>query len=588
MKNNKRILIFTTFKKIVKIIYNVDRKYIYITTALVIFLSLLPVVSLKIMQSIINLIQTQIGNLNWIFTLVIFYLFIEFISMLLSAIAGYYKKKFELKFNIEMKRKVLDKASRLRLQDYESSEIYDMLQRAEDQTQGGLLGYFDTILGMVGSLITCVSFICIVFSFRFWIVPILVIIPIIRYVISNRINNEEFEMLKKRTKEERKAWYDSYIITCGMNYKELKLYNLFTYFIQKFENLMKEFAKQDLHIMKRRVGFMVLFSIAEQILIGCLFAFTIYCGFLGKIMIGDVLVYTKAMVSAKGQIQDAIQTIAELNKSCMFIGQLFEFMDLREEELGGDMDLDRIRCIEVKNLSFKYRDNEEYTLNNVTFKIEEGDFIAIVGRNGSGKSTLMKLLLGLYEEYEGEILINGVNLKKIDKVKYLSRIGALFQDFTKYEATIRENVCFSNLRTLENDEEIVGICNKFGLGGLLNEQGDGIDTQLGFWFESGKELSFGQWQKVALARAFNRDADLYFLDEPNAALDAISEHEMAELYEESFKNKMGIVIVHRFNNFVHNANKIIVLKDGYIDNIGDHDYLMIESEEYMNLYSFQE
>ena len=588
MKNNKRILIFTTFKKIVKIIYNVDRKYIYITTALVIFLSLLPVVSLKIMQSIINLIQTQIGNLNWIFTLVVFYLFIEFISMLLSAIAGYYKEKFELKFNIEMKRKVLEKASRLRLQDYESSEIYDMLQRAENQTQGGLLGYFDTILGMVGSLITCVSFICIVFSFRFWIVPILVIIPIIRYVISNRINNEEFEMLKKRTKEERKAWYDSYIITCGMNYKELKLYNLFTYFIQKFENLMKEFAKQDLHIMKRRVGFMALFSIAEQILIGCLFAFTIYCGFLGKIMIGDVLVYTKAMVSAKGQIQDAIQTIAELNKSCMFIGQLFEFMDLREEELSGDMDLDRIRCIEVKNLSFKYRDNEEYTLNNVTFKIEEGDFIAIVGRNGSGKSTLMKLLLGLYEEYEGEILINGVNLKKIDKVKYLSRIGALFQDFTKYEATIRENVCFSNLRTLENDEEIVGICNKFGLGGLLNEQEDGIDTQLGFWFESGKELSFGQWQKVALARAFNRDADLYFLDEPNAALDAISEHEMAELYEESFKNKMGIVIVHRFNNFVHNANKIIVLKDGYIDNIGDHDYLMIKSEEYMNLYSFQE
>ena len=588
MKNNKRILIFTTFKKIVKIIYNVDRKYIYITTALVIFLSLLPVVSLKIMQSIINLIQTQIGNLNWIFTLVVFYLFIEFISMLLSAIAGYYKEKFELKFNIEMKRKVLEKASRLRLQDYESSEIYDMLQRAENQTQGGLLGYFDTILGMVGSLITCVSFICIVFSFRFWIVPILVIIPIIRYVISNRINNEEFEMLKKRTKEERKAWYDSYIITCGMNYKELKLYNLFTYFIQKFENLMKEFAKQDLHIMKRRVGFMALFSIAEQILIGCLFAFTIYCGFLGKIMIGDVLVYTKAMVSAKGQIQDAIQTIAELNKSCMFIGQLFEFMDLREEELSGDTDLDRIRCIEVKNLSFKYRDNEEYTLNNVTFKIEEGDFIAIVGRNGSGKSTLMKLLLGLYEEYEGEILINGVNLKKIDKVKYLSRIGALFQDFTKYEATIRENVCFSNLRTLENDEEIVGICNKFGLGGLLNEQEDGIDTQLGFWFESGKELSFGQWQKVALARAFNRDADLYFLDEPNAALDAISEHEMAELYEESFKNKMGIVIVHRFNNFVHNANKIIVLKDGYIDNIGDHDYLMIKSEEYMNLYSFQE
>lgn len=588
MKKSSAMSVLRTVGKSVRLIGRVDKKYLYIIAGTVIFTGLFPALSLKVMQAIINSIQSQIGNLNYIFALIALYLLIGLVEVLINSATGYYKTKFTLKFNIEMKKEVLNKASRLSLQDYESSETYDMMQRAENQTEGGIVTYFDTVMSIVGTLVTCVSYIIIVFSFRVWIVPFLIIIPIIRFIISNKINVEEFNMIKKRTNDERKAWYDGYIITCGFNYKELKLYDLFSHFIGKFESLSRHFAKQDLYISGKRIRFTLLFSILEQALIGGLFAYTIYCGYLGNILIGDVITYTRAMVSSKDQIQSVIQTMADLNKSGMFINQLFDFLELEEEEKGEGLKIDKIESIEVRSLSFKYKQGNEYVLKNINLSMKEGDFVAIVGRNGSGKSTLMKILLGFYDEYEGEILVNGKNLRDIDKRNYTECIGALFQDFSKYEATIRENVCYSNLAVIDKNHIIMEACRNFGLETLISEQEKGIDTQLGYWFEMGKELSYGQWQKIALARAFIRDADLYFLDEPNAALDAISEYEMAQLYEKAFRNKIGVVIVHKFNHFIHNANKIIVLKEGEIDGTGDHEELIKSSSEYERLYMLQD
>ncbi|WP_423806786.1 ATP-binding cassette domain-containing protein [Peptoniphilus lacrimalis] len=238
----------------------------------------------------------------------------------------------------------------------------------------------------------------------------------------------------------------------------------------------------------------------------------------------------------------------------------------------------------VRNVSYRYPTSDVYALKNINLEIKQGDFIAIIGRNGSGKSTLMKILLGYYDDYEGEIFVNGINLRNINHRSYLNCIGALFQDFTKYEATIRENVCYSNLDKIDDDEMIKNVCKQFGLEELIKREPKDIDTQLGFWFEDGKQISIGQWQKVALSRAFVRDADLYFLDEPNAALDPVSEYQMAQMYKEIFKNKIGIVIVHKFNHYVDKADKIVILKDGVISVVGTHNELIKNSEEYSELY----
>ncbi|WP_291564985.1 MULTISPECIES: ABC transporter ATP-binding protein [unclassified Clostridium] len=587
MKKKFNINYIKTLTKITRIIYDVDKRYIYSVMSIVIVTSLIPAASLKIMQEIINMIQTSIQDLKEIFILIIAYLSLGLFETIIQTVWGYYKSKFAFNFNLIIKREILQKASRLQLQDFEKSELYNMIQRAEQQGEGGLLSYFDKALNVIGMLITSISYFIIVLSFKSWIVPLLIIIPIIRFMISNKINKEEFNMVKKRTDDERKAWYYSYIITCGINYKELKLYDLFSHFIEKFNKLTQKFIKQDLGILQKRLKYLIIFNIFEQLLIGGLFSYTIYCGYIGVILIGDVITYTRAMISAKSEIQSVIMSFSELNKSSMFIEQLFDFMELEEKNISGTIKIDHIESITISHLSYKYHESDRYALIDVNLSIKRGDFIAIVGRNGSGKSTLMKILMGYYDEYEGEIFINNINLRDIEKDSYLKNIGALFQDFTKYEGTIRENVSYSNLNMINEDEKIYDVCRQFELEKLVGEQEKGIDTQLGFWFESGKQISFGQWQKVALSRTFMRNAELYFLDEPNAALDSISEFEMAQLYKKVFKDKIGFVITHKFNNFINNANKIIVLKDGRIVGDGNHESLLAISEEYEQLYNLQ-
>ncbi len=574
-----------TLKKVVTLIYSFDFKYLYLVGFSVIFASLVPVLSLKVMQGIINLIQTQIGDIGDIFVLVLIYLSLDLVLIIVQSLLGYYKNKFTLNFNMSVKEKLLNKASKLGLVDFENSEIYNMLRRAENQVNGSIVGYFDTVVSAIGVFITAISYIVIVFSFRLWIMPVLLVIPIVRFVISNKINKEEFEIITKRTNCERKAWYDSYVITCGINYKELKLYNLFGHFISKFGVLTKKIIEQDLGISKKRLKYITMLNMLEQIIIGGLFAYTIYCGYLGVILIGDVILYTRAMVSSKNEIQRVVEIIASLNKSNMFINQLFDFFDLKEERRKKGKIITKIESILVINLSYKYKNSDVYALKNINLDIKQGDFIALIGRNGSGKSTLMKILLGFYDNYEGEILVNGINMKEIDIRSYLDCVGALFQDFTKYESTIRENISYSNLESMEDAERIQNVCERFGLEDLISREPKKIDTQLGYWFEDGKQISIGQWQKVALSRTFMRDADLYFLDEPNAALDPISEYSMAQMYKGIFKNRIGVVIVHKFNHYVDTANKVIILKDGEINGIGTHDDLVKNSEEYNELYS---
>ena len=575
------------FFQSVNLIKQIDGRYIYIALVTTILSSIIPVISLKIMQQIINLIQVKIESLSSILHLIILYLLVELILIGIQFFYGYYKQKYSLKFNIKIKKLVLEKSSKLDLRSFEDSKVYDMLQRADSQSEGTILTYFDTIISTVGIFISGIGYIMVVISFKPWIILILTLFPMIEFFINNRINREEFKIVKGRTNDERKAWYNSYIITCGLNYKELKLYGLFGYFINNFITLAKKFAIQDLYIGKKRIRYMFIFTLFEQIVTGFLFAYTIYYGYLGKILIGDVVTYTRSIVSAKTQIQQAIQMIANINKSTLFISQLFEFLDLNEEFDTGVQVINEINTIEIYNLSYKYPNCNDYALKNINLTLKKGDIIAIVGKNGSGKSTFMKILLGMYDDYEGEIFINGINFRKINKKKFFKAVGALFQDFTKYEGTIRENICYSNLNKIKNDKIIKDICKKFKLDELVNNQEKNIDAQLGYWFESGKQISLGQWQKIALARCFVRDADLYFLDEPNAMLDAISEFEISELYEYLFKGKIGIIITHKFVNFINKTNRIIVFNRGEIENCGSHEHLLKKSKIYNELYHLQ-
>lgn len=578
------------FKNLVWIINNIrkiDSKYIFISILSTIINGIISPISLIVMQKIINAVQVE-KNLNIIIFYIIIYISIDLFNSIYSSILGYYNTKYTMKFNLYFSEKIYLKASRLSLSDYENSKTYDIMNRAQNQGGNNLLSYYGDFMSIITQLITLSSYIFILINFRVWLVVIIMIIPIFKYIINNKINLKRFEIIKQRTNDSRKSWYLTYLLSYGNFYKELKTYDLFSYFINKYKNLIKRFNNEDLEINKSQIKWSSLISIIETLIDGFIFYFTISLGFLGHILIGDVITYIKAISNSKSNITSILLDLSNMVSQNLFIGQLFEFFDLKEEDISNKIKIDEIREIEIRDLYYKYGSSKEYVLKNVNLHINKNEKIAILGMNGSGKTTLIKLIMGFYRNYEGNILINGIEVRDIDKESLLKEISTLFQDFVKYEASFRENISYSNLDIMSEDEKIKNIANKFNFLDLINSYDKKLDTQLGMWFDDGINLSMGQWQKIALARAFSKDSSMYILDEPNASMDAITEKEISDLYENILENKIGIIIVHRFLNIVNIVDKIIVLQNGEIIETGSHEELINKGNIYRDLLGYHE
>ena len=299
-----------------------------------------------------------------------------------------------------------------------------------------------------------------------------------------------------------------------------------------------------------------------------------------------VLVYNTGR-NLQSAVSSFVGTISTWDQFGINFADWNRLMNLEEEPEGDEDCIDKIHEIEMKNVEFRYPQRSESAVKNINLRILTGEKIAIVGENGSGKTTLANILMGFYDDYEGEIFINGLNLKTLDKESYRERLGALFQDFGKYEASIRENIAYGNLDLLHADSYIMEIAREFDILSLIERAPNNLETQLGYWFDEGKQISIGQWQKVALCRAFIKNADVYILDEPNAALDAISEYYIAQLYKKILYEKLGIIIAHKFGNFVQNIDRIFVLEDGEIVQQGSHTQLLSEGGIYKYLYELQ-
>ena len=252
----------------------------------------------------------------------------------------------------------------------------------------------------------------------------------------------------------------------------------------------------------------------------------------------------------------------------------------------GKVYIDEINTIEFKNVYFKYPTRKTWALENVSFSIRKGDILAIVGENGSGKTTLIKLLNGLYDDYKGNILINGIEIKTINKDSLRLSLATLFQDYNKYQFTIKDNIGFGSINRLNDDDKIRESAYKGGAENFINQLPNNYNQQVGYWFEGGTQLSGGQWQKLGLSRLFMKDADCLILDEPTASLDSFSELEIFKQLYKNSKDKINIIITHRFIN-ANFTNKIMVLKSGKIIEKGTHEELLKKEGFYKSMYDIQ-
>lgn len=588
---NEKTSIFRNLRKVCQEIWRVNPVYFFVTIFNSVISNILPAISLVVLQSILNTVQAPNIVIELVFRLVLLYVLIEILQTVLTNLITHFNTKFSLEFNLQIKSRILTHAAELNLKDYENSETYDSIQRAQYMNEGHILTFYSMFVQLGGFCIKLLSYFTILSVLGNWIIGVALIIPIIQFFAQKKLNLEEVKIIQHRTEDDRHALYFSQLIANGINFKELKLYNLFDYFISRYSEIVRHFNKQDINLSKKRQIQLTLFSLLDEIITGFLFAYIIYLGILQKIMIGNIISYTRAIIEVKSGVQNIFSVSAQIQRECLLLNQLFTFFDITptgnlQKNNTNLIQINKIESIELVHVSYKYCPEQEYVLKDISLKITTDELFAILGENGSGKTTLIKIIVGFYHDYEGEIYVNGYNMKNIDLPCYMSKIGALFQDFSKYEATLRENIGYGNLQILYNDKILKDTCREYNLDDIVGTKED-IDIQLGSWFQNGRQLSIGQWQKIALTRACVKDADMYILDEPNAALDIIAEQWLAKKYKLLFNGKIGFVIAHRFHHFIQSADHIIVLKNGSIVEEGTHNSLLDRRGLYATMYHLQ-
>ena len=571
---------------VIKQIYVFDKKFIYVTVFSMISAGILPPFSTLISQSIVNSIQIGDSFKKLIF-FTLLYFFIDLYEGLFFYYYEFFKTKYSLDFELYFNEILLNKASKLKLKSYEDSETYNMINMAQYKGNSSLLLYFEIFTSIFSSIIMILSYLTIILQFNIYIVLCIVVIPLIKYWISNNINIQNFVLRKNRTNDLRKAEYIRSSLTYESFFKELKIYDLGKYFLEKYKKYKNNFNREDIKLKKKEVYQLSCISVVEGLIDCGLFTYIVFCGYCGKILIGNVLTYIQTIVQIKMQISNVLKTLSNMNRESLFVDQLINFLNLEEEVNTGHTTINVIKKISVRNLYYKYPKNQKYVLKNINFDLNSGETVAIVGINGSGKSTLIKILLGFYDDYEGDIFINDINVKMLDKDNWRQKISALFQDFVKYEGTFRENISYGNLELLNLDEELYQITKDFGVYSLIKESKNELDCPIGFLFDNGKQISLGEWQRVALCRTFFKQSDVFFLDEPNASLDSIAEYKILQYCKKSFSGKIGVLIVHKFGNFAKDIDKIIVLNKGRSTGIGTHNELIKNNETYRALYMMQ-
>ena len=569
--------------KTIKLIKQVHKKSFYIIIFLSIVSGICPIFTLFGSQHLLNMTITK--NFNRVLFAFIFYICASLFSETIGSIMEYYQNKFQTLINYKLSYKIMNKCTKLSLKHFEDSEIYDKLQRVQNETSYKPYQVFLSILSLITSVITLISAVGIIINWKPWVFLILVLIPITFSVYFLKIGQREFNISWGRATDRRKSWYLSYLLTRDNTFKEIKSYGIGQYVLNKFDSINKKFVKQDIKLFKRRSIFTFIFEFVQQACTSTILFIIIYSVLIGEILIGNVVGFINALNLIQSNCKGILNTIYTLYENNLYISQLFEFLDLEEENINienkDQKNISDIETLDIKDLTFKYPNTSKLVLNNINLNIRKGERIAIVGANGSGKSTLVKLISKLYEVEENSILYNGISVNNYDETQLKNCIAILFQDFTKYELTVRENVGFGNIENIDNDEDMEKALKKASSTFISN-----LDEQLGLWFQEGRQLSGGQWQKIAIARTFFRDASLYILDEPSSALDPIAEKEVIDMFLKMTEDKMGIFISHRLSTAML-ADRIIVMNEGEIVGNGTHQEMIKNNSLYKQMYELE-
>lgn len=570
------------FMRIMRILASAGKLSLAAIWLLALALGVIPSISILVLQEIINILQTASQRYEYIVMLIIVYIGIDFLSGALGLATGYIENTLQMKAAITLDMSVLEKTKVLNLSDFEDSETYDLIQRAIGTGISRMFSFFKSFVLILQSLVNLVMFSIILISWKWWLLPVVFAMPIANTLVMAHFGKEQFVLQKSRTGKSRKQWYFQYLLSNDIAFKEIKTFNLGDYFRSKYKQIGLEFLKQDRKLLNRRTRAQSILVVLDQAISAAMFTFVIITAFMGDILLGELVAYIRSISNVKSSTQGLLSHVNSIYQNVLYISQYFDFIDMKPDAVGPDdgMPIKEIPFIKIRNLSYKYKGKDDFAIRDMSVEIKGDSLVAFIGKNGSGKTTLVKILSALYSDYEGDVYFGNQNLRDLNAEDVRKNIGILFQDYVKYELSAKENVAFGQLEKLGDDDALKQALFKTGMQDRISD----LETQLGSWFENGEQLSGGEWLRVALSRAFIRDAELYLLDEPNSALDSISERQILKSFQELVKGKIGIIVSHRIANIKSIVNQIIVFDNGSIDASGTHDELLRTSEIYRELF----
>lgn len=484
---------------------------------------------------------------------------------------------------------LIQKTSELNLAQLEDSEFYDKLERARQQTTRRV-GLMSNVLNQGQDIIVIISLISGLAFFEPWLLVLLVVSILPTFVNELKFSGTSYSLARSWTPERRELDYLRYAGASDVTAKEVKLFGLAGYISERFRVLSDRYYEANKKLSLQRAGWGSFFNVIGTSAYYGAYVLILMRTVAGILSIGDLTFLSGSFKGLRNRLQGFFVRFTQITESALYLQDYFEFLDLdnQEEIHSGNATLPSKPEVgfEFKNVGFKYPNTEKWVVRNINFTLKAGEKLAFVGENGAGKTTLIKLLLRFYDPDEGQILLDSVNIKNFNRAAYQQYFGVIFQDFVKFELTVKENIAVGKIEDIENGIRLAEAAQKSLAEQVIAELPAGLEHQLGRRFKKGVDLSGGQWQKIALARAYMKDAEVLILDEPTSALDARAEYEAFQRFIGLTQGKTAVIISHRFST-VRMADRILVLKDGKVAEIGTHEELMENPQLYAELFELQ-